>query len=295
LDDQLAKTPTPLIKTQLDKYREFVRAVVRQGNVLDKKFYIAIPFSSLELGAASTMLSLGNKRKTLPVPKKDVIAKATLNLVPKRDHLVRLLARIGLRARQLATPELTQLFFDFYNRGQLGTRVNASLIPTTATPADPAKKTLGELTDPKDILAPEKIDVDFNTMQMDGTYFRTLFVSGYPRFVSANWLSPLINFDHSLNIAMFVYPVESKSTLDDLRRKIAEMEAELSTDMQRGKVVDPFTQAKLEDALSLQEQLAKGSERFFQNCVGFRPSQQASFEHFGIAAYFHYPRVPAAS
>ncbi|MEK7154928.1 MAG: ATP-binding protein, partial [Patescibacteria group bacterium] len=115
-----------------------------------------------------------------------------------------------------------------------------------------------------DALAPKEIEVDFNTLKIDDWYFRSLFVTGYPRFVAANWLSPLINFDHSLNISMFVYPVESKSTLDDLRRKIAEMEAEISTDLQRGRVVDPSTQAKLEDALSLQEQLVKGSERFFQ-------------------------------
>lgn len=128
----------------------------------------------------------------------------------------------------------------------------------------PTTKDLTSAKTAADIIAPEKIVVDFSTLQTDATYFRTLFVSGYPRFVSANWLSPLINFDHALNISMFIYPVESKSTLDDLRRKIAEMEAEISTDMQRGRVVDPFTQAKLEDALGLQEQLAKGSERFFQ-------------------------------
>lgn len=116
----------------------------------------------------------------------------------------------------------------------------------------------------KDLIAPQSIDVDFSTLKADDWYFRTLFVSGYPRFVNANWLSPLVNFDHSLNVSMFVYPVDSKSTLDDLRRKIAEMEAEISTDLQRGRVIDPGTQAKLEDALTLQEQLAKGSERFFQ-------------------------------
>ena len=63
---------------------------------------------------------------------------------------------------------------------------------------------------------------------------------------------------------MFIYTVEIKGTLDDLRRKIAEMEAEISTDIQRGRVVDPSTQAKLEDALALQEELAKGTEHFFQ-------------------------------
>ncbi|MDO8488093.1 MAG: ATP-binding protein [bacterium] len=125
-------------------------------------------------------------------------------------------------------------------------------------------KDLNSAKSVKDIIAPQTIDVDFSTMEADGYFFRTLFVAGYPRFVNANWLAPLINFDHSLNVSMFIYPVDSKSTLDDLRRKIAEMEAEISTDLQRGRVIDPGTQAKLEDALTLQEQLAKGSERFFQ-------------------------------
>lgn len=134
----------------------------------------------------------------------------------------------------------------------------------SATLTNQAVKKLTAASPIIDIIAPTTIDVDFSHVQIDDTYYRTLFVSNYPRFVTANWLSPLINFDHSLNISMFIYPVESKSTLDDLRRKIAEMEAELSTDIQRGRIVDPVTQAKLEDALALQEQLVKGIERFFQ-------------------------------
>lgn len=116
----------------------------------------------------------------------------------------------------------------------------------------------------QDIIAPPAIEVDFDYLKMGNTYFRTLFVSGYPRYVSANWLAPLINFDYSLDIAMFIYPVEGRSILDELRRKIAEMEAEIQTDLQRGRVVDPSTQAKLEDARALQEELVKGVERFFQ-------------------------------
>ena len=42
------------------------------------------------------------------------------------------------------------------------------------------------------------------------------------------------------------------------------MEAEIATDLERGKIVDPATQAKLEDARSLQEQLVKGIERFYE-------------------------------
>lgn len=116
----------------------------------------------------------------------------------------------------------------------------------------------------RDIIAPPAIEVDFDFLRIGNYYFRTLFVAGYPRFVSANWLSPLINYNHSLEISMFVYPVEGKTVLDDLRRKITEMEAEISTDIQRGKIINPSTQAKLEDAQSLQEELIKGAEKFFQ-------------------------------
>ncbi|MEK9200776.1 MAG: ATP-binding protein [Patescibacteria group bacterium] len=127
-----------------------------------------------------------------------------------------------------------------------------------------SKKSLTTAKTVRDIIAPSSISIDFNYLRLGDLYYRTYFTNINRRFVDANWLSALINFDHSLNISMFIYPVESKSTLDDLRRKIAEMEAEISTDMQRGRVVDPSTQAKLEDALSLQDQLVKGIERFFQ-------------------------------
>ena len=115
-----------------------------------------------------------------------------------------------------------------------------------------------------DILAPPAVEVDFNLIKIGGKYYRTLFVSGYPRFVSANWLFPIISFDHTLDIAMFCYPVESGDILSDLKRKIAEMEATISSDVSAGKVVDPGVQVALDDALSLQEELAKGAERFFQ-------------------------------
>jgi len=131
-------------------------------------------------------------------------------------------------------------------------------------PSNQVTKDLATAKTVQDIIAPERISVEFNYIKIGGSFYRTYFVGGYPRFVTANWLAPLINFDHALFISMFIYPVESKSTLDDLRRKIAEMEAEIATDMQRGRIIDPGTQAKLDDALSLQDQLVKGAERFFQ-------------------------------
>ncbi len=116
----------------------------------------------------------------------------------------------------------------------------------------------------KDIIAPAAIEVDFDYIKVGSTYWRTLFVVGYPRYVQANWLSPLINFEHTLEIALYQYPVEARGVLDDLRRKITEMEATMSSDIQHGHVLDPTVQAALEDAQVLQEELVKGQERFFQ-------------------------------
>src|SRR3990167_9168520 len=137
----------------------------------------------------------------------------------------------------------------------------------------PSKKPNGELAGAvltkgmvsiKDIVAPSFVEVDFNHIKIDEKFYRTLFVVGYPRYVSPNWLSSLISFDHPLSISMFIYPTESGQILKDLRRKIAEMEATIESDIKAGKVVDPTVQVSLDDALTLQAELAQGTERFFQ-------------------------------
>lgn len=115
-----------------------------------------------------------------------------------------------------------------------------------------------------DIIAPPSIEVDFGHIRVDEKYYKTYFVVGYPRFVSPNWLEPLIDFDHSLNISMFCYPTTSSDVLDDLRRKIGEMQATLEQQEKDNKVLDPTVSAYLEDALAVQEELAKGIERFFE-------------------------------
>ena len=137
--------------------------------------------------------------------------------------------------------------------------------PSKDAPGESPAQTLARgMLEVTDVIAPSAYEVDFDHIRIGTTYFRTLFVSGYPRFVGANWLSPLINFDHTLEISMFYYPVQAQGVLDDLRHKIAEMEATISSDVDRGKVVDPTVKAALEDANTLQEQLVKGAERFFQ-------------------------------
>ncbi|MCL5784626.1 MAG: DUF87 domain-containing protein, partial [Patescibacteria group bacterium] len=137
--------------------------------------------------------------------------------------------------------------------------------PETKPPIlSPAFSVMNQKMNLLDVISPQSVEVDFDYIKINDVYFRTIFVGGYPRFVAPGWLEPVVNLDTSLDIAFYIYPVDGKSVLDDLRRKIAEMEAEMTTDIERGKIVDPVTQAKLEDAQALQEQLVKGVERFYE-------------------------------
>ncbi len=120
------------------------------------------------------------------------------------------------------------------------------------------------LTSIIDLIAPSSVEVDFRFIRVGEAFYSTLFISGYPRYVSPGWLQPIIDYDHTLDISMFCYPTSSSDVLADLKRKIGEMQATLSSDAEAGKVADPTVEAALEDALGLQEELAKGIERFFQ-------------------------------
>ncbi|MCL5071636.1 MAG: ATP-binding protein [Actinobacteria bacterium] len=115
-----------------------------------------------------------------------------------------------------------------------------------------------------DLIAPSSVEVDFKYIKIGEKFYRTFFAVDYPRFVSPNWLSILIDHKQTMNIGMYIYPVEGSSVLSSLRRKIAEMEAAIETDIEKGMEPDPKTKAALEDALALQEELAKGVEKFFQ-------------------------------
>lgn len=116
LEEQERRQKNPKLVKSISDYRAFVAATVKEKEVLDKKFYIVIPFSSLELGV-STKVLFGSKTRGLPYEKAYIYDKALTVLTPKRDHIMRLLNRLGLRGRQLTSEQLVRLFFSIYNPG----------------------------------------------------------------------------------------------------------------------------------------------------------------------------------
>lgn len=113
------------------RYRAFIGDTVQRRNILDKKFYLVIPFSSLELGSVKSLSAAVSPLKAkadapvrLPAPLDEIIRKAQTALVPKRDHILRQLERIGLTARQLNNQELLSLLYRTYNPGAFAPPIN---------------------------------------------------------------------------------------------------------------------------------------------------------------------------
>ncbi len=122
LDLEEKKQTNPLLAEQIKKYKEFIGQTVKENNVLDKKFYIVVPFSSLELGVSSAAGGLLKRgKKLLPLPADIIIEKAKVALVPKRDHILRQLGRLALRAKQVSTAGLIELFYETYNENSPAT------------------------------------------------------------------------------------------------------------------------------------------------------------------------------
>lgn len=117
LKEQEAKASSETKQQFIKEYREFVGDLIRERNVLDKKFYIVITATSLEMGLLppQTVVPGVKQIDISSIEKSSILEKAITILEPRRDHLASQFGRIGLYARQLQTQEIIQLFYTSYN------------------------------------------------------------------------------------------------------------------------------------------------------------------------------------
>ncbi|HKX73377.1 MAG TPA: DUF87 domain-containing protein [Candidatus Saccharimonadales bacterium] len=120
------------------------------------------------------------------------------------------------------------------------------------------------ITTLRDVIAPSSLEIQASHFRLGTKYARTLYIYGYPRQIYTGWLSPVINIDEVIDVSMFVYPVESQVVLNNLRKKVGQLEASITVNSERGKVRDPGLEAAIQDAEELRDQLQVGAERFFR-------------------------------
>lgn len=116
----------------------------------------------------------------------------------------------------------------------------------------------------RDLIAPSSLEIHSSYFRLGTKYGRTIYVYGYPRQIYTGWLSSLINIDEVLDVSMFIYPVDSQVVLNNLRKKVSQLEASTSINNEKGLVRDPGLEAAIGDAEELRDQLQVGAERFFR-------------------------------
>jgi hypothetical protein len=107
------------LKKQLDIYTNFVQKLIIQNDVLDKNFFLVIPYSpGAPIPGTGLLDAKKNKEeeeKAKQMKTDQLLEKAKIYLFPKRDHILKQLNRMGLFGHQLTTKELLSEFYTIYN------------------------------------------------------------------------------------------------------------------------------------------------------------------------------------
>jgi conjugal transfer ATP-binding protein TraC len=146
----------------------------------------------------------------------------------------------------------------------LGKKKRASLNPKQMENQEVAAAFAKGVTALRDFIAPSSIEFESNFFRLGTRFARTYYVYGYPRQLYTGWLSSMINLDEVIDLSIIVQPVDSKVVLDNLRKKVSQLEAGIQIDTEKGRVRDPGKQAAVQDAEELRDKLQVGEERFFR-------------------------------
>jgi type IV secretory pathway VirB4 component len=115
-----------------------------------------------------------------------------------------------------------------------------------------------------DLIAPASIEIKPNYLKIGNIYTRSLFVFTYPSYVQTNWLAQIINYDITLDISMFIYPIGSKEMMGQLRKKAGQLQSSLAIEQEKGLVRNPELETAIQNIEGLRDALQKGEMRLFQ-------------------------------
>lgn len=121
LEDRYTEQTSELMKIQVREYIEFIKSFTEGANIMNKSFFLVVPytpaFSSASTGPIGGLFG-GKKGET----KEDsaVGFEEHRSQLEQRVGIVQTgLARCGVRAAQLGTEEVIELYYKMFNIGEL--------------------------------------------------------------------------------------------------------------------------------------------------------------------------------
>jgi len=257
LDTRQSEEENDLLKTQIAGYREFVASFVGQNPIMSKTFFVVVPLDPIQIpGGASGIATklFGAFKKSSAQPAQDQEKDFQHNLLQlnqRVDRVMNGLTGIGLQAAVLDDSTIIELFYNLYNPESVEKRGLA------------IAKEGGRGQTITDIIAPPAMEMSSSYLKLGNKFAKTIFVFTYPRYLASGWFSPIINLADLLDISIFIHPVDTALALKNLRKKAAQVQAELMEQEEKGMVRNPILETAFQDIESLRDSLQQGQEHLF--------------------------------
>lgn len=117
LDQKLADQTNPLLAGLMEDYIFNIRDLLNQVNIMDKRFYVVVPYFVVEAAKGNVFKELAGT----VAPQADVSQTSKQfqdrksELIQRTNSVAQGLASIGVRAAVLRTQEVIELFYGSYN------------------------------------------------------------------------------------------------------------------------------------------------------------------------------------
>ncbi len=132
LEEAERTTKNELLSHHISMYRDFVREMVKVNVVLNKSFYVVIPFTSLEAGLSGVKSQVAKNE----IEKEAFVKSAQKALYNKADSVHQQLAKLAVTAKTLEKEELIKLFYDIFNDAPIqGSQADSDLNTPLIKPA----------------------------------------------------------------------------------------------------------------------------------------------------------------
>jgi type IV secretory pathway VirB4 component len=134
----------------------------------------------------------------------------------------------------------------------------------------------------QDIIAPSALKIEPKSINLGEKIARTFFIISYPRYLTDNWFSPIINLDKIFDISIFVHPIDTSLVLRQFQKKVAEVQSQINVREKKGMVRDPMLDTAYQDLESLRDNLIQAQEKMFDVGIYITIYADNEFELFKI-------------
>lgn len=121
LESRYKEQVTELMKIQVREYVEFIKAFVENTNIMTKSFFVVIPYDPAIINSTNNPVSkfLPGKNKNNEKMSPDQQFQEYRTQLEQRVSVVEQgLVRCGIRAAELGTEEVVELFYKLFNPGE---------------------------------------------------------------------------------------------------------------------------------------------------------------------------------